>query len=284
MSVVLFVEHLEIHVTEDDVRALFEQAGQVERVFLMRNDYAIASGLSDKSAFVEMSDDSSASQAINLLNDQPLLGMARLVVRVAASGDGYDWAVAAHEEARARRLPVPEPVQRRRRTGALLLAAVAIWAGGWWWPIPGLALLAWVVSRSHPLVRRKLRTLLASLPWNLAPRRWPPAYATLWIMLPVALLLMLLATRAAREKVLPVGLVLLALTILVSGHWWRPVFRRIDSVWPRRRIPENTIIINAADGSIQTKDAPGPEPLSELIPRLFRRLWRRDRVNGRGDR
>src|SRR5438093_4264426 len=103
MSVVLVVEVLEMGVTEGDVRALFEPIGQVEQVLLMRHDYEIASGLSDKSAFVEMVDPDSARRAVAALNGQPLLGMVRLSVRFADPGDGYDRAAAAHEDIRARR-------------------------------------------------------------------------------------------------------------------------------------------------------------------------------------
>jgi hypothetical protein len=282
MSVVLFVKHLDIHVAEADVRALFEQAGRVEGVFLMRNDYAIASGLSDTSVFIEMADQSSAIRAIDIFNDQPVLGMARLAVRV-ADPDAYESAVAAHEDVLARRIVLPEPLRRRRDVGALLVAAVAIWAGAWWWPIPWLILLVWVGLRSNPLLREKSRARLAGLPWNLGLRLWPPTYAALWIALSAAFLWMLFAERANRVKILPIGLILFALTILIFGYWWRPILRRIDAAWPRRKIPDNTVIIHASDGSIETADAPGPEPLSELIPRLFRRLRRR-RLDQRKER
>jgi RNA recognition motif-containing protein len=61
----IYVGNLSFSATEDDVRQLFEQYGQVESVNLIRDG---ETGRSRGFAFVEMPDGSAAQQAIEKLN------------------------------------------------------------------------------------------------------------------------------------------------------------------------------------------------------------------------
>jgi cold-inducible RNA-binding protein len=69
----IFVGNLDFAATETELRALFERFGAVERVNLVTDrDTGRPRGF----AFVEMSDDNQAGQAISTLNGQDLNGRA----------------------------------------------------------------------------------------------------------------------------------------------------------------------------------------------------------------
>lgn len=71
MSRKLYVGNLPYETTEQDLQTLFEQAGQVETVQVMRDrDTGRARGF----AFVEMASDAEAQSAIASLNEQPFGG------------------------------------------------------------------------------------------------------------------------------------------------------------------------------------------------------------------
>ena len=79
MSRKLYVGNLPYETSEADLQALFEQAGPVESVQVMRDrDTGRARGF----AFVEMSSDDDAQNAITKLNDQQF-GGRRLTVNEA---------------------------------------------------------------------------------------------------------------------------------------------------------------------------------------------------------
>ena len=69
----LFVGNLSFRATESDLRALFEGFGVVDRVNLVTD---LATGRSRGFAFVEMSDDEAAAQAIAGLNNKEFQGRA----------------------------------------------------------------------------------------------------------------------------------------------------------------------------------------------------------------
>ena len=67
----LYVGNLPFETTEDDLQQLFEQAGAVESVRVMRDQ---ATGRARGFAFVEMSNDSEAAAAIDKFHEQPFGG------------------------------------------------------------------------------------------------------------------------------------------------------------------------------------------------------------------
>ena len=67
----IFVGNLSFNATEDSVRSLFEQFGQVDRVSIVTDR---DSGNSRGFGFVEMSSDAEGDEAIRQLNGQPLMG------------------------------------------------------------------------------------------------------------------------------------------------------------------------------------------------------------------
>src|SRR5688572_13476076 len=75
----LYVGNLPYETNEDDLQALFAQAGAVESVNVMRDR---ETGRARGFAFVEMVSDDDAQNAINTLNEQPF-GGRRLTVNEA---------------------------------------------------------------------------------------------------------------------------------------------------------------------------------------------------------
>jgi cold-inducible RNA-binding protein len=69
----IFVGNLDFSVTEDQIRALFEPHGAVDRVTIMTDR---DTGRSRGFAFVEMSNSQEADQAITAVNGQNLSGRA----------------------------------------------------------------------------------------------------------------------------------------------------------------------------------------------------------------
>lgn len=67
----LYVGNLPYSVTEDDLQNLFASAGTVDSVSVMRD---MATGRARGFAFVEMSTDEEAQQAVSMLNDKDFGG------------------------------------------------------------------------------------------------------------------------------------------------------------------------------------------------------------------
>ena len=90
MSRKLFVGNLPFETAEDDLQALFAQAGAVETVTVMRDR---ATGRARGFAFVEMSTDDEAQNAITALNGTQVGGRNLTVnearPKVARSGGGF---------------------------------------------------------------------------------------------------------------------------------------------------------------------------------------------------
>jgi len=67
----IFVGNLSFNATEDAIRSLFEQYGQVDRVSIVTDR---ESGNSRGFCFVEMTSDAEGDEAIRQLNGKPLMG------------------------------------------------------------------------------------------------------------------------------------------------------------------------------------------------------------------
>jgi len=89
----LFVGNMNFQTTESDLRALFEQFGEITRVQVMTDR---ETGRSRGFGFVEMADDDAAAQAIAALNGREIDGRALNVnearpkpERTGGGGGGY---------------------------------------------------------------------------------------------------------------------------------------------------------------------------------------------------
>jgi cold-inducible RNA-binding protein len=81
----IFVGNLSFSASEQDLRALFESYGTVERVSIITDR---DTGRSRGFAFVEMPDDEHADKAINALNGAPMGGRTLNVNEARPKGDG----------------------------------------------------------------------------------------------------------------------------------------------------------------------------------------------------
>lgn len=92
MSTKLYVGNLPYQTTEADLQALFEGAGQVASINVMRDR---ATGQARGFAFVEMSSEDEANAAINQLDQQPYGGrnltvnLAKPMTPRSNGGGGY---------------------------------------------------------------------------------------------------------------------------------------------------------------------------------------------------
>lgn len=85
MSKNLFVGNLSFRMTEDELQTLFNNYGQVSSVRIIKDR---DSGLSKGFGFVEMSDSTEATSAIDQLNGQEILGRAIRVNEAQAKPEG----------------------------------------------------------------------------------------------------------------------------------------------------------------------------------------------------
>jgi RNA recognition motif-containing protein len=81
----IFVGNLDFAATEDEIRALFEEFGAVERAAVVRDR---DTGRSRGFGFVEMTVNSEADAAINALNGRELKGRALKVNEALPKGEG----------------------------------------------------------------------------------------------------------------------------------------------------------------------------------------------------
>lgn len=80
----IYVGNLAYSVTEDELRTLFAEYGEVSRVNVITDKF---SGRSKGFAFVEMPDNSEADTAIKALNETPISGRPVKVNQAKPRGD-----------------------------------------------------------------------------------------------------------------------------------------------------------------------------------------------------
>jgi RNA recognition motif-containing protein len=85
MPTKLYVGNLSYAVTQDDLMALFSQAGKVESAVVVTDKF---SGQSRGFGFVEMADPAEAAQAISTLNDTDLKGRRIRIDEARSAGRG----------------------------------------------------------------------------------------------------------------------------------------------------------------------------------------------------
>lgn len=138
--------------------------------------------------------------------------------------------------------------QRNHRASVLLLVAAALWWHRW---IPALlmaAVAAWVVFH---------RRLEGDLGGDLGRRwrgAWPPHTLALVPLLLAATLAYSVANEPITPKVLPIGLNVVALSIIVFGDWW------LRFAHPRR--------VRTAAGQSRTVLSSGASPVAPGASRV----------------
>ena len=121
METKLYVGNLSYTTTEDDLRTLFTQAGVVSSVALIKDR---DTGRSKGFAFIEMSSQSEAEQAIKLFNgtdfnERPLtVNIARPREERPAGSGSYN------SRPQRQQLPGPQSAQQRQRSPALLIPRI----------------------------------------------------------------------------------------------------------------------------------------------------------------
>ena len=84
MFVNIYVGNLAYSVTEDDLRELFSEFGEIGTLSLITDKF---SGQSKGFAFVDMPDNAEADAAIKALNDKPFKGRSMKVNQAKPKGD-----------------------------------------------------------------------------------------------------------------------------------------------------------------------------------------------------
>jgi hypothetical protein len=116
--------------------------------------------------------------------------------------------------------------QGRRRAAVLLILAVVLWFHAWFPALLVVAFVVWV------LLHKRLEGDLGQDLLPLWRRAWPPAPLVLVPLLIAATTACWVSDQPVLRKVMPLTLNLFALSMIVFGHWWKPVphDRRRDSV------------------------------------------------------
>ncbi len=128
---------------------------------------------------------------------------------------------------------------RERGAAILLIVTSMVWLHQW---LPALfvaAFVLWVLL--HERLEGDLGTRLLRR-WR---RVWPPRTRALVPLLLAATLASWLANVPITVKVMPVTLNLLALSMLLPGHWWR-LFTRVEASWRARRAPRSSVCSTSA--------------------------------------
>ncbi|MBI4636701.1 MAG: hypothetical protein HY727_10175 [Candidatus Rokubacteria bacterium] len=129
--------------------------------------------------------------------------------------------------------------QRRHRAAVLLILASVLWLHRW---VPALlvaALVSWVIL--HKRLEGDLGDALARL-WR---RAWPPGARVLVPLLSATTLAYWVSDVPITPKVLPIALNMLALSLILLGHWWTLLAPREQS-WTAGTTPSPGAESNAA--------------------------------------
>lgn len=104
--------------------------------------------------------------------------------------------------------------QRRRIGGVLLVLAWALWLHRWGPAFLVVTFVAWVIFHN------RLEAGLGEVLHRRWRRAWPPGPVILSALLVASALAFVLPDAPAKAKIVPVGLVVLALSVIVFGKWW----------------------------------------------------------------
>lgn len=104
--------------------------------------------------------------------------------------------------------------RRRRAAGVLLVLAWVFWLHRWAPALLIVAVVVWVIL--HTRLEAGLGDVLQRQ-WR---RAWPPASSVLIALLVASTLAFVLNDAPTEAKILPVGLDVLALSVILFGAWW----------------------------------------------------------------
>ena len=122
-----------------------------------------------------------------------------------------------HADAMLRR-PTASGERHRRRAATLLLVSSALWVDEW---LPVLLVATWV---SWLILREQLEDGLGEALLRLWRRHWPPR-ALILVPLLATSTLAYWVYAPSPGNILPIGLNLLALSIVLLGDAWRAIVR-----------------------------------------------------------
>jgi hypothetical protein len=104
--------------------------------------------------------------------------------------------------------------QPRRTAGVLLVLAWVLWLHRW---VPALLVVIFVV---WVILHNRLEAGLGEVLHRWWRRAWPPGPLVLSALLFASALAFVLHDAPAKAKILPVGLDVLAFSVILFGKWW----------------------------------------------------------------
>ena len=104
--------------------------------------------------------------------------------------------------------------QRRRAAGVLLVLAWVFWFHRWTPALLAVTFVVWLILHT------RLEAGLGDVLYRQWRRAWPPGPPVLIALLVASTLAFVLYDAPAKAKILPVGLDVLALSVLLFGAWW----------------------------------------------------------------
>ena len=104
--------------------------------------------------------------------------------------------------------------QRRRVAGVLLVLAWVLWLHRWVPALLVVTLVVWVI------LHNRLDAGLSEVLHRRWRRAWPPGPVVLSALLSASALAFVLYDAPTKTKILPVGLDVLALSVILFGKWW----------------------------------------------------------------
>ena len=107
--------------------------------------------------------------------------------------------------------------QRRRTAAILLVLAWGLWLHRW---APALLVITFVVWM---ILHNRLEAGLGEAFHRRWRRAWPPGPVILIALLFASALTFVVADAPPKAKIVPVGLDVLALSVVLFGTWWRLV-------------------------------------------------------------
>ena len=107
--------------------------------------------------------------------------------------------------------------QRRRTAAILLVLAWGLWLHRW---APALLVITFVV---WVILHKRLEAGLGETFHRRWRRAWPPGPVILIALLFASALAFVVADAPPKAKIVPIGLDVLALSVVLFGTWWRLV-------------------------------------------------------------
>jgi hypothetical protein len=114
--------------------------------------------------------------------------------------------------------------QRQRRAAVLVILAACLWWGEWLPAMIVAAFALWVI------LHKRFEGDSGEVLFRQWRRVWPPATLVLIPLILAGMLGFWVSPRPLAIKVMPIGLNLLALSMIFFGNWWR-LFAHLETAW-----------------------------------------------------